>query len=829
MKRTKMRKSGVIASCVAMIASLLTVLAVSSPAAGATYPYPAPTGFKVTKTGSTLLFVAWSSPSSAIKSWAVQASTSSSFPDGKKTVIVNNATTTQIAGLQPSTTYYLRVRGRSTTNDLTPWSTVISKRTSSYAFSPPSTPSVSRIRKDSFKLNWGEVPNASAYRIQLSTRSSFSGDGAPGGTGGAPIYLLNGRDNAAYVGRGGTVTVEATGANTETLIRPNTTYYVRVRALEAKPDEEGAVRNLTNYSGTRSLKTSETWTSYPPENFKFVSSSKDEIVLSWSGVETQVQPGVATHYRIQHWKSSTDKRYLDTDDFPVGAGSITQSGGTYTLRLKKFCNSATDVCSAFTPGSAYYFRVQAQHTNVAISDYTDPAGVKAIATSASLPFPADFRVDRVTDNAMTLSWLPVAGATSYRLQQKSGSTSGTTRYLYDLCRTTGASLPTPTCSTAGGRISVTLNKFQDNYTGASTTMGPNQSYYLRVVAQRSPNETDRPFEGRASDYNSSYTNAKLRGWPFDAPSSFVMQAQDGHSITMKWDAAPTSLGPVRYRIQYATNSAMSGASYKTSGIDATSLKFTGLASERTYYFRIRVVNATDTVTLSDYTSQLTPSTARTTNPRGTVAGSLTVPASCDVDDYRLVAYWGDEVVDDVPPTAGTNNFRIPLLREGAAYDFQYAYVGQGNCVSPWASSAADPNAESHMLKSKATGYPISENQTTQLGTTTALAGAKVTGIVRNSSGTALDGVFVTAYGAPASSTDSYREVHALIATDANGRYALDGLWPGKKYKFRFQTLSSLGSAYKVHEFWVNNTQPADYPVKLCGTTQTGCVSSPEIN
>lgn len=136
-----------------------------------------------------------------------------------------------------------------------------------------------------------------------------------------------------------------------------------------------------------------------------------------------------------------------------------------------------------------------------------------------------------------------------------------------------------------------------------------------------------------------------------------------------------------------------------------------------------------------------------------------------------------------------------------------------------------------MLKDQASSYSVSEGPVRTLGTTTAVVARSVDGVVKNSDGTALEGVFVSGLGAPADPADMYREVHAIVITDDQGRFMIDGLWPDKKYKINFQPSStSMGQSYNGHAFWVNRltstAPPADVQVKLCDSKQTSCTESP---
>ena len=229
---------------------------------------------------------------------------------------------------------------------------------------------------------------------------------------------------------------------TLTGLTPGRTYYVKVRALESKNDVDGNPYLLTAYSSAATMTTSTTFTAAPPP-VTVTSVAKDTIVVEWDVVDG------ADGYRVQTTYGST-KRYLNSYAIPAGAASFQTSAGKVSVTLKKFCDS-NGTCSAFVPGKSYLFRVTAMAGSTRISDYTTK-GASVVASALPVSAPTDFTLKGTTSGSLTLSWQRVAGAASYRIQQKKGSTSGETRYLYNVC---GSGSPV-TCTYDGDTISVTL-------------------------------------------------------------------------------------------------------------------------------------------------------------------------------------------------------------------------------------------------------------------------------------------------------------------------------------------------------------------------------------
>lgn len=843
---TRIHRTGRLVTAPVVLAMVIAGLFVA-PARAATYPASAPTGMHGDPVANTYAVMYWNAVSGA-DSYSFRYAKSSSSPAWSYRV--PSDTHVQINNLTPSTTYRMQVRARDNGKDISDWSSTYTVKTTNDAFPPPSAPKFdsNRIREDSFKVTWGEVPNASRYQIELQVPSGQN-----------YFYYTPASDNAVYLGRGGDAqnaqgaTIYDDDGNVQVSgypkLQPNSTYWVRVRALEAKsPDgDPDDVYALTGFSYWKSMSTN-SWSVYPPYELKVESTTSAGITLSWQDVGQQEQGVDGASYRIQYWlNGSSTKHYVNTDRLAShsACGALGSGAGaaTVVVTLKRFCdldptdNSEGD---AFTAGKGYRFRVSAIKSGDSISDYTASAGIYAVASAEPLATPDDLRVDKVDDRSMTLSWQTVPGATSYRLQQKLSSTSGSTRYLYDVCRSSGSPV---TCTVSGGRTSVTLTRWQDNDRGTSSALSSNQTYYIRIAAQKGVNEGDPSLQARASDYSTSYLKVKLTGWPYEPPSGMNMTTHDSTSITWNWDPinmVGSQIDPahpkVRYRIQYSTEETMANARYATtSTVNATSLRIGGLRPSTSYLFRIRAVDENDSGTFSDYTEIGKPWSARTLGHVGKARGTLTTQGNCSPDDYELVAYWGDEVEESREPsssTSTTGSFSLDNLLVGADYNFRYEYLGSGNCVSVWVSNNTDAHDESHMLKDLAGGYPVSEGQTLQIRGATSFPGVSVSGKVTygstggGNSGTANPNVQVSAIAGPKAG-GPYRELHDMIFTAGDGTYQLRGLWPGYKYKFSFRGtgagMTGAESTYTVWEDTVDATHPgANFNVWLCNGIGGSC-------
>src|SRR4029077_2271605 len=151
----------------------------------------------------------WIAVSGAID-YRLDVSTNSSFTTyvpGYQDLHVGNVITYPVTGLNPSTTYYYRVRSY---NGCAASSNSSSKSVLTLPCTPaaPSAGSATNVTFSSFRANWSSVSGAIDYRLDVSTSSSFT------------TYVPGYQD--LHVGN-------VTGYNV-TGLNPSTTYYYRVRA-----------------------------------------------------------------------------------------------------------------------------------------------------------------------------------------------------------------------------------------------------------------------------------------------------------------------------------------------------------------------------------------------------------------------------------------------------------------------------------------------------------------------------------------------------------------------------------------------------------------------
>lgn len=210
--------------------------------------------------------------------------------------------------------------------------------------------------------------------------------------------------------------------------------------------------------------------------------------------------------------------------------------------------STTRIVGGLTNGTTYYFYVEA--VNLAGSSWpSNEQSAKPIAVPA-----VPSNVKAVAGNAkVTLSWSPSATASCYKLFIGT-SVIGEAQF--------------------GGCLAAT------SYTFTSLTNG--KQYWFSVKAVNA---------GGASAASASVTATPV-GAPPAAPSGLsASPVSIAGSVTLKWTASAGATAAYSYNIYQGTSAGGEGAAAVTTVINnATTATINALASNKTYYYKIKAVN-----------------------------------------------------------------------------------------------------------------------------------------------------------------------------------------------------------------------------------------------
>lgn len=275
------------------------------------------------------------------------------FADGYNNRDVGNNSTFNVSGLNPQTAYYVRVRSRNTTADLTS----INSDTLVTATLPPvpQNLAVSDLGPDFFTLSWDEIDLVDDYELDLSTESDFSS-------------YVEGYDSLSL----GKVT-----SYQLTELQASTRYYYRLRSKNTDLDVMSA------NSDTDSIITLPD----APSNLVIAELNSDSFTLTWDDGEP------AGQYFLDLSTDPDFEQFVDGfEDFDLGDVTLF---------------AITDL----TPVSEYYLRLRVKSTVTdLISLDSDVLEIVTIPTTPVLLPPSNIRAVRVT-----AQWEEVENVTSYLL------------------------------------------------------------------------------------------------------------------------------------------------------------------------------------------------------------------------------------------------------------------------------------------------------------------------------------------------------------------------------------------------------------------------------
>ncbi len=258
----------------------------------------------------------------------------------------------------------------------------------------------------------------------------------------------------------------------------------------------------------------------------------------------------------------------------------TGSGGTYA----QIATVGTDVTSYNDTGlsgaTTYYYRVRATNA-VGDSSYSNEANA---TTSTGLPAaPSDLTATAVSSSQIDLSWTDNAtNETGFKIERKIGA-GGTYGQI---------------ATVAAGVVAY-----------SDTALVVNTTYYYRVRATNA---------GGDSAYSSEANATTLNVIP-PAPSGLVATAASVSQINLSWTS--NSVNETGFKIERKTGAGGTYSQVTTVGAGVTAYNDTGLASNTTYFYRVRATNAVGDSAYSNEASATTQITTPTA-PTGLSAASI---------------------------------------------------------------------------------------------------------------------------------------------------------------------------------------------------------------
>jgi titin len=500
--------------------------------------------------------------------------------------VAANTTTYTASGLSAGTKYYYRVRGWAGLG-YSGYSATASATT--LVFVPaPSNLQAAALSESQLRLTWiDNAGNEGGFKIERST---------DGGTTFSQIA---------------TTAANLTSYNV-TGLSVNTSYTFRVRAYGAGADSA--------YSNTASATT---LTISAPSNLAATAVSSTRVNLTWSD-----NSGSEQGFFID-W--STDQV-------------------TWVRTVQMVPNLTTYGITILSPGTSYYFRVQANASS-GNSTYSNVANATTYAVNA----PTGLAVSVVSANQINLTWRDNANNESaYSIER---STNGTTFAVI-------------------GTVAVNLTTY------SSTGLAVGVLYYYRVRATTTG--------GGFSAYSNTVSARTSAATP-NAPSNLQATGTSETQISLSWtDNASNEAG---FKIERSTDGGTTFVQVATLPANTTSYNVTGLSANTGYMFRVRAYAAGGDSAYSNTATGATPVANAPTNAAASVVSSSQVKVTWTDNSSTEVGFFIDRSVDQVTwmrtvqMTPNLTMYTVTGLATNTTYYFRVQALAGGG-PSPYSNIAS---------------------------------------------------------------------------------------------------------------------------------------------
>ncbi len=586
----------------------------------------APTATDASSVLSTSMNLNWGEVANATK-YYICIGTTSGGTEIENDLDVGNVLTYNKTGLSANTTYYYKVKV-DVSGSISTYSNIISQ-----VLTPavPTLSAASGQTSTAFYTNWLTCTGATTYYLDVSLASNFTS------------YVSGYQDLEV----GNVLTYQVTGLSS------NTTYYFRVRSSNGSGTTGGTSASPT--SGQQTI----TMIAAPVASSSTLPDVGD-FTANWNSV------ALATSYKITVSPNSDLSSPL-ADFQNINVGNVT----TYLVDL------------GLTAGTLYYYGIRAVNAN-GQSDMSSPVSVKTICNA-----PTATTAGSITSSSFTANWsAPAVGGApaSYRLDvstsdQFSSYVSGFQDKNVAAVLTysvTGLSLGTTYyyrvravnssgASTSSNIMSVTTTPNSPTATNASSVLSTSMNlnwgavanatkYYICIGTTSGGTEVVNDLDvGNVLTYNKTGLSANTTYYykvkvdvsgtqsaysnnisQVTAPAVPTLSAASGQTSTSFYANWQTSTGATSYILDVSVASNFTSYVSGYQDLDVSNVltyQVTGLASNTTYYYRVRATNGSGTTGGTSASQGSGQSTV-------TRVAASTATAASSITTASFVANWG---------------------------------------------------------------------------------------------------------------------------------------------------------------------------------------------